>query len=243
MDIATINTNQISTANTSAASSANSTAPRAGTTSTSAEAASAGTAISSDFETFLKMLTVQMQNQDPLNPIESTDYAVQLATFSGVEQQVKTNDLLSAVSAQLGAMSMSDLAGWVGMEARATVPAWFDNKPVTLVPDPASGAQEAYVVVRNTAGMDIDRIQVPISDEPLLWAGVNSSGNPFPVGEYSFYLQSYSEGGMIAEDQIAIYSEIVEARTEDGDTILVLEGGHEVTTTEVGALRAPDDDL
>ena len=54
---------------------------------TSAGAADGSAAAeSSDFETFLKMLTVQMQNQDPLNPVESTDYAVQLATFSGVEQ-------------------------------------------------------------------------------------------------------------------------------------------------------------
>lgn len=39
--------------------------------------------ITSDFNTFLRMLTVQMQNQDPLKPIESSDFAVQLATFSG----------------------------------------------------------------------------------------------------------------------------------------------------------------
>ena len=52
--------------------------------------------ISSDFETFLKMLTVQMENQDPLNPTDSSEYAMQLATFSGVEQQVLTNDLLNA---------------------------------------------------------------------------------------------------------------------------------------------------
>ena len=44
---------------------------------------------------FLKLLTTQMQNQDPLNPIDSTDYAAQLATFSGVEQQVRTNSLLA----------------------------------------------------------------------------------------------------------------------------------------------------
>ena len=57
-------------------------APAANSQSTAAKAM-----INSDFETFLKMLTAQMENQDPLNPIESSDYAVQLATFSGVEQQ------------------------------------------------------------------------------------------------------------------------------------------------------------
>lgn len=56
-----------------------------------------------DFETFLKMLTTQIRNQDPLNPMEGSDFAVQLATFSGVEQQVQTNDLLQKMTDQLGA--------------------------------------------------------------------------------------------------------------------------------------------
>ena len=79
-------------------------------------------AISADFDTFLKMLTTQMQNQDPLNPIDSADYAVQLATFSGVEQQMKTNQLLDDLASQFGVMGMSQLAAWVGQEARAA--AW-----------------------------------------------------------------------------------------------------------------------
>ena len=41
------------------------------------------------------MLTTQIKNQDPLNPMEGTEFAVQLATFSGVEQQVQTNQLLA----------------------------------------------------------------------------------------------------------------------------------------------------
>ncbi len=79
-------------------------------------AATSKKAISSDFETFLKMLTVQMQNQDPLNPVDSSDYAVQLATFSSVEQQVLTNDILRSLSDQIGGGSIQQLAGWIGME-------------------------------------------------------------------------------------------------------------------------------
>ncbi len=55
--------------------------------------ASADKAVTSDYETFLRMLTTQLQNQDPMNPMESDDFAMQLATFSGVEQQVKTNEI------------------------------------------------------------------------------------------------------------------------------------------------------
>lgn len=204
------------------------------------EAEDAGRMISSDFETFLTMLTVQMENQDPLNPIESTDFAVQLATFSGVEQQVQTNDLLEAMSARLGAMSMSDLAGWVGMEARAVGPALFDGSPVTLKPEPASGAERTFVVVRDAAGSMVDRIEIPVSDQPLQWAGVGPGGAAMPSGHYTFNLQSLSQDKVLADEPMAVFAEVVEARVEDGETILVLEAGNEVAASQIDALRAPD---
>jgi flagellar basal-body rod modification protein FlgD len=228
MDIASANTPQITSASNLGAAAA-----------AEQEAASAGTMISSDFETFLKMLTVQMENQDPLNPMESTDFAVQLATFSGVEQQVKTNDLLNAMSSQLGAMSMSDLAGWVGMEARAVTSAWFSNTPLTLKPDPASGAERTYVVVFDAAGTMVDRVEIPVSDESLQWAGVTATGDPLPPGLYTFHLQSFSQDKIIGDKQMAVFSEVVEARVENGETILVLEGGGEVAAADIDALRSP----
>jgi flagellar basal-body rod modification protein FlgD len=105
--------------------------------------------ITSDFDTFLRMLTVQMQNQDPLNPVDSTDYATQLATFSQVEQAVLTNDLLKSLTTQLTSGGLADMAAWVGKEARAAAPAYFDGAPITLSPNPALLADQAEVIVRN----------------------------------------------------------------------------------------------
>ena len=66
------------------------------------------------------MLTAQLENQDPLNPLESQDFAVQLATFSNVEQQTKTNSLLEDVKSGLQASGLGDMSGWLGREARVT---------------------------------------------------------------------------------------------------------------------------
>lgn len=196
-------------------------------------------AISSDFETFLKMLTVQMENQDPLNPIESSDYAVQLATFSGVEQQVQTNDLLKALQTQLGVMSMSDLAGWVGMEARAGVSAQFEMEPITVTPHPPTGATQTFMVVKNAAGSIVDRVEFSPSDTSVQWAGLDDNGSLFPPGEYSFTLQSYNTRGLMSEEPMSVYSEVVEAKVVSGQTILILETGDEIPAAEVEALRQP----
>ena len=128
-------------------------------------------ALSSDFETFLLMLTTQMENQDPLNPIESEDFAVQLATFSGVEQQVRTNQLLESLSGGMGMTGLAQLAGWVGMEARVVAPVAFDGSPVELSISPAPGSDSAQLVVLDAFGNEVGRETVPLGHDTIAWAG------------------------------------------------------------------------
>lgn len=195
--------------------------------------------IGSDFNTFLRMLTVQMQNQDPLNPIESTDYAVQLATFSGVEQQVRTNQLLDAMTAQFSLMGMSQLAGWVGQEARAAAPVWYDGDPVTLSPNPVGTADRAVLVVKDESGSVVSREDVPVSTEPYSWLGADAAGDPLPNGKYTLSLESWRDGEVIQEDPVEYYGRVLEARGGSGGVRLVLEGGIEVAATSITALRIP----
>ena len=204
---------------------------------TTTQTAQATTSASGDFEMFLQMLTVQMQNQDPLNPVDSTDYATQLATFSGVEQAVMTNDLLKSLSSQLASGGLADMAAWVGKEARAATPAYFDGQPITLAPNPALVADQAEVIVRNDLGVEVQRFDVPISAEPVEWAGVDTGGYPFPEGLYSFELVSSLEGEVLTEDPVELYATVTEVRAQDGETILILDGGVAVATSQVSALR------
>lgn len=195
--------------------------------------------INSDFETFLKMLTAQIQNQDPLSPMPSEEFAVQLATFSSVEQQVQTNDLLKAMSGQFSAMGMAQFASWVGMEGRTAAPVFFQGDPITLSPNPASGADRTELVVRDADGNEIERRVIPVSTDPIEWTGVSDTGNPYLTGVYSFELVSFQSGVPINSSTVEAYSKITEVRGEDGGTVLVLEGGTEVPAGKITALRQP----
>ncbi|MFV2051309.1 flagellar hook capping FlgD N-terminal domain-containing protein [Aliiroseovarius sp. YM-037] len=197
-------------------------------------------AINSDFETFLKMLTAQIQNQDPLNPMQSQDFAVQLATFSGVEQQVRTNDLLQGMGAQMGLSGLSQMASWVGMEARAAAPTQFDGTPIELTPKPAANADAAQLVVRNAAGDEVQRFDIPVTDDPINWAGVGDDGTPVPSGAYSFEVESYSGTEALGTTPIETYARITEARSENGQTVFVLDSGAKVEADDITALREPD---
>lgn len=208
-----------------------------GTPQTSTAAQEASDALSSDFETFLLMLTTQMENQDPLNPIESQDFAVQLATFSGVEQQVRTNDLLESLAGGLGASGIAQLAGWVGMEARSTSPAQFKGVPLTLAPQAAPGADSAVLVARNSFGLEVSRQEIPLGQDTIEWAGTAQNATPLPEGQYSFTLESYSEGEVTAVSAVASYARVTEARQGENGVEIVLEGGVVVPSDQITALR------
>ena len=196
-------------------------------------------AISSDFTTFLKMLTTQLKNQDPLKPIDSADYAVQLATFSGVEQQVKTNQLLEGLASQFGVMGMSQLAAWVGQEARSSGPVWMDGDKVTLAPEPKAGSDRAVLVVRNSEGTIVAREDVSPSASSYDWFGADIAGNPLVTGKYSLTLESYAGENLIGTGTVQSYARIMEAKNGPSGTTLILEGGIEVAAKDITALRIP----
>lgn len=195
-------------------------------------------AITSDFTTFLKMLTTQMQNQDPLNPIDSTDYATQLATFSGVEQQVKTNTLLGDLGKQFGLLGMAQLAGWVGQEARSAGPVWMGGAPVSLQLEPASGATRAMLVVRDAAGNVAARETVPVEAGAYKWLGNDMKGNRLPAGQYRLTVESWNGDKQLTTNPVQSYARITEARNGPDGVTLLLEGGISVKATDVTALRS-----
>lgn len=211
-------------------------------TSTATQAAtgtSGSPKITSDFNTFLRMLTVQMQNQDPMNPIDSADYAVQLATFSGVEQQVRTNQLLADMQSKFQQLGMSEMASWIGKEARSAAPVRYDGGAVTLSPNPAVGADRTVLVVKDAQGNLVAREEIPVSTAPYQWLGAGADGAPLAPGIYSIELESLSGERVITTQPVEHYARVIEAKGSPEGTKLVLEGGIEVPASEVTALREP----
>lgn len=193
---------------------------------------------SSDFETFLKMLTTQLRNQDPLNPIESSDFAVQLATFSTVEQQALTNDLLTDLGAQLGAQGLSQVSGWIGMEALSTGPVAFSGQPVSLIATVDSQADAAEIVATDARGIIVNRQAIPARSGPVVWSGLDSAGFPLASAEYTLTVHSLAGQETIARHSATFYRQISEAQFEAGETALILENGERIAPAQVLGLRS-----
>lgn len=193
--------------------------------------------ISSDFETFLVMLTAQLENQDPLNPLDSQDFATQLATFSGVEQQVQTNDLLRGLSSQMVTSSLGDMAGWVGLDARVAEPVSFTGTPIELFGNPSAIADRAEMIVRDQNGSIVQTMPVPVTAEAVTWAGVDDNDAPLPNGQYNFTIAYYQGSELAQEVTPEAYVRVAEIRNNDGTVVVVDEAGEFYPASSVLGLR------
>ncbi len=193
--------------------------------------------ITSDFDMFLRLLTTQMRNQDPLNPADSTEYTAQLATFSGVEQQVQTNDLLRDLQASFTAMNMGALSGWIGMEARADMPVNFTGQATTLQVAPSTLADRLELIVRNQAGEVVANTPIVLTDEPFTWDGTGNDGQPLPHGTYTLSAESWRGEEIIEERAAYVFAEITEAQTLQGEVWVTMANGVSVPADTVQGLR------
>ncbi len=149
-------------------------------------------------DTFLRLLTAQLRNQDPLSPMEGTAFAQQLATFSNVEQQIKTGQRLEEIAESLSHTRFTDAAGLVGQEVSVAVTsARFDGiTPMDMQAELPKEIKAGVVVVRSSDGSAIARIPVA-SDGAIHWDGKLADGTIAPVATYSVEARALLEDGRL----------------------------------------------
>lgn len=200
--------------------------------------ATAGKVLSGDFNTFLKLLTAQLKNQDPLQPMDSTAFVAQLASFSSVEQQIGSNTRLDKILTALDGSDAQSLAGWIGREVRAPTSADFAGTPIDVGVTPVGTATSAVLVVKNDFGSEVARKTVSATASDISWDGTSTQGTPVANGRYSFSLESYNGDTLLGTQTGEVFNKVTEVRkTAAGDTVLMLAGGGEVAPDKVSAVR------
>lgn len=208
-------------------------------TQTTASGTTGSSSLTSDFQTFLRLMTTQMQEQDPLSPMDSTQFLSQLASFSAVEQQTLTNSQLAALNTQIGALGLAQAASWVGSEARAVMPALVEGgAPIPIMPQIAEGADRAVLVVTDEDGMVVNRIELPVDAESYDWTPSDMTGGPLPDGLYDLTVENYRDGTQLDTTAVQLYGQITEVQGLAGDLTVIFDGGRKVPIADVSAIRA-----
>lgn len=192
--------------------------------------------ISTDFDTFLRMLTTQMQNQDPLNPMDADAFASQLATFSMVEQQTRTNQNLEALLADQSGERILDYANAIGKTVSHNLPFQFSGAPVNLSVQGNPLNDSMAVVILNEAGDVIAKRGLSQGQDKLTWDGLDEDGMPVSVGRYSATIESTADETRV-DARVLAHGEIEEARITGDRVEFVLTDGTVISQGAVLSMR------
>src|ERR671917_423975 len=115
--------------------------------STTAKKASDRAMIAKNFDAFLLLLTTQLKNQSPLDPMDTNQFTQQLVQFASVEQQLKSNDTLNALLTSTRGSAVSTAASFVGMQVTADgTTSRLSNGKAEWSIEPARNAQVSLIV-------------------------------------------------------------------------------------------------
>jgi len=211
-------------------------------TGSSSALANSRATIAGNFDTFLQILTTQLKNQNPLDPLDTNQFTAQLVQFSGVEQQLQTNSYLEALLS-LGASAAStsgQAANLIGKQITAdTVASELKDGEAKWVLNSAATASNAKIQVKDGTGNIIFQTErsLDAGDNSFVWDGKGTDGVMRPDGIYSIAISATDSSGKT----IAVTSQMsgkVEGVDLSGSEPYLLVGKARFTLGSIKSIRA-----
>lgn len=154
--------------------------------------------LAANFDTFMKLLTAQLRAQDPLSPLDTKDFTNQLVQFSGVEQQIKTNDLLSSLQTTMGFSAGSLAVSYLGKSATAeTNAAGIVNGKASWNYDLANAAGSVTLNIYDSNNKLVKTIDGDKTkgSHTFEWDGTTTSGTKLTSGQYTMVVDAKTSSG------------------------------------------------
>lgn len=183
--------------------------------------------LSANFDTFMKLLTAQLRAQDPLSPLDTKDFTNQLVQFSGVEQQIKTNDLLGSLKTSLGFSAGTLAVSYLGKTATATSDkAGIVNGKASWNYDLTNAASSVSLKIFDANNHLVKTIdgEKTKGSHTLEWDGTNSNGTKLTSGQYTLVIDAKSSTGDAMTSNISQKGQITNVDMSGSEPMVTING-------------------
>jgi flagellar basal-body rod modification protein FlgD len=211
----------------------------AGIGSTGAAAATGKTgadrkAIAQNFDAFLLLLTTQLKNQNPMEPLDTNQFTQQLVQFASVEQQIKSNETLQSLLTSSKSSIVSSASNFVGMNITADGATTQMNDGKAEWRLNLARAASGTITIRDQAGNVVatDTKTLTAGSQTYLWNGKTSTGLPAPSGNYTITVAARDMSGQ----SVSVKTEIagrVDSVDMAGDSPVLVVGSTRVPLENV----------
>ena len=213
----------------------------ASTTAANITAASrSGTQLAGNFNNFLTLLTTQLKNQSPTDPMDTNQMTNQLVQFASVEQQISMNKNLEQMVSLQQAAQFTAAAPMMGQRVEVegdSLPLQGGGATVRLAP--AGSARTANVVISDSAGRTLREAQVPLGQaaQDWRWDGKDTAGRQLPDGAYKVAVSGTNANGGTANAAFTVIGTATAAERVDG-TLKLRMGSASFTFDKVRSITS-----
>ena len=202
----------------------------------------AGQSLAANFDNFLKLLTTQLQNQDPLAPMDANAFNSQLVQFASVEQAIKTNDKLKELGGLMEAGGTSSAMSMLGREAVVAT----DRVGLGPIGDAtiryrlSEAAGQATASVIDSGGHIVRTLPAATAagENALQWDGLDAAGNRMAAGTYQIRVEAARADGKAVAVERYLAGTVEAIEPESGAVFLVVAGA-KVPSSDRRSVRAP----
>ncbi|MEE2698934.1 MAG: flagellar hook assembly protein FlgD [Pseudomonadota bacterium] len=178
-----------------------------------------------DLNKFLNLLVTQLKNQDPLDPMDATEFTSQLVQFASVEQQIFANSNLEKLVNLEETSQVSTLVDFIGntVEAEArTLP--LENASATFTYEIPAGTAQATISITDSDGLTSYTGEGdPTSGQHTFkWDGKSTQGNQLPDGDYTVSVNALDASGNLMPVTYTIFGRVTGAGVDEGQSNLFM---------------------
>lgn len=200
------------------------------------------TGLADDFGSFLKLLTTQLQNQDPTSPMDADQFTQQLVQFSGVEQQIRSNETLGELASLMQADQLSQSMRYlgVGVEAESDVFRLDDEGVANIHYSLESSASTSLLKITDEFGRTVALKpgETTAGQHGLIWDGMGDDGVQRVDGSYKIEVLAQSAEGEPVVASTTISGVVNGVEIDGADTMLSVDGVL-MSLEQILAIRTP----
>jgi flagellar basal-body rod modification protein FlgD len=192
---------------------------------------------------FLKLLIAQLQNQDPLKPMDNQEFAAQLATFNSLGQLIDMNNKLGSMQSGQGLANQFNAASLIGKEVvtNGNALGLEQGKPTAVGYQLSANAARVVVNIYSGAGDLVRQVEARgqlMGDQTITWDGKDEMGKSLAAGPYHFEVNAFDAAGKKVPATGRIQGTVTGVKLDGGEPLLEI-GAVQVPFSSVTSVRLP----
>ncbi|HEY8964152.1 MAG TPA: flagellar hook assembly protein FlgD [Alphaproteobacteria bacterium] len=212
------------------------------------------TKVAEGYNQFLQLLTTQLQHQDPLDPMDSTEFTNQLVQFSQVEQSIIGNQKMDALLAMQNGSLLSASLQYIGKDVYFKGDSVYLNEnkdPIRIgytISDLPVGDAKLRIVDGNGVTVRTFSLDKNVTTSHVVWDGKDDEGNaligedgqPITDGVFQVKIDALDANNEALEAYTGVPAHVVGVETVNGTVMLSLDGDRQIAATDVLSVSAPE---